>query len=359
MPRFEKLLRDQAFLAIVYMEAWQVSGDALLEDVARATLDAIERDFRNPKTGLFATGYHADSLVPRSGPEHLEGGHYVWTPDELRRLLGAKAGDLIAFHYGVKEEGNVPPELDPRGDFRGKSVLFQAHTASETQARFGLGEDELREALMRARALLLLVRSKRPPPRLDDRVITAYNGLAISALARGANLFGEERWRIAAIRAARALAARKTVIRTNSVPAQPDDYRLLIAALLDAYQVSFDVALLEKAVELQKIDPPPAHVPTSISGLATLPAREAAARFPPSEQIVVAGDPSADDTKALLASIRPRLTPDQMLFLIGSDRTRARLAALLPHLADVVPLEKQAVVAICREQSCGTPTIRP
>lgn len=363
MPRFEKLLRDQAVLAIAYTEAWQRSKDAVVGDVARATLEQIARDFQDRRTARFFTGLHADSLVARKGPETLEGGAYVWQAREISHLLGSRAGDVFALHFGVKSEGNVPAPFDPIGDFAGKNVLYVATTASETRARFGLTETELNTLMAAAKPKLFEVRANRPPPRLDSSVITAYNGLAISALARGGVVFGEKRWIDAAVRAARSFAAAKTIVRTGSIPARAEDFSLLVGGLLDAYEASFDVALLEKAAELQgqqarpvteesvpdavgAFAPPVAGQSESARARATLVARN----------IVIAGEPGADDTNGLIEAARRHVAGNDMIFVITSKSTRKRLARLMPYVTDIVPIEKHAVGTLCERGSCRTAT---
>ena len=169
IPHFEKMLYDQALLADAYLDAFRATGEPRWAEAARGVFDYVARDLTSPE-GAFWSAEDADS-------EGEEGRFYVWTPAELEAALEDGAAKVFAHRYGVTPEGNFE---------HGATVLHEAHTLAETAAAFGLAEAEAAEALSRARATLLAARAKRVRPHLDDKVITAWNGLMIAAFAYGA-----------------------------------------------------------------------------------------------------------------------------------------------------------------------------
>ncbi|MDQ6810263.1 MAG: thioredoxin domain-containing protein, partial [Verrucomicrobiota bacterium] len=182
VPHFEKMLYDQSQLAIAYLEAFQITGDEQFATVVRDTLDYVRRDMTAPGGGFFSAE-DADSEVPGADADHgkkSEGAFYIWTQKEIEAALGADAGSFT-FQYGVLPDGNAPAGADPHGEFTGRNILIVRHTLAETAARFGKSEDAVRASLAESRATLLRLRAGRPRPHLDDKIITAWNGLMISA----------------------------------------------------------------------------------------------------------------------------------------------------------------------------------
>ncbi|HEX8899125.1 MAG TPA: thioredoxin domain-containing protein [Chthoniobacterales bacterium] len=261
VPHFEKMLYDQAQLVVAYLEAFQISRDPLFESVALDTLDYVGRDM-TAKDGGFFSAEDADSVLPDKPTKKAEGAFYVWDKKELDAALGATA-EIFNFHYAVKEEGNVPSGGDPHGEFTGKNILIELGSVAATAKHFGKDEAELRELLASARKTLSAIRAKRPRPHLDDKIITAWNGLMISAFARAAQILNDAGYLDAATRAAKFLRAelydesRKVLFRNyregrSAVEGFADDYAFLIQALLDLYEASFDIAWLRWAIELQE-----------------------------------------------------------------------------------------------------------
>jgi uncharacterized protein YyaL (SSP411 family) len=262
VPHFEKMLYDQAQLAVAYLDAFQITREPLFEQVARDTLDYVRRDM-TAKDGGFFSAEDADSEIPGSA-EHTkrEGAFYVWTRDEVDAALGPSA-EVFNFHYAVKAEGNVPPGGDPHGEFTGKNILIELGSVPATAKHFGKEEAEVRQLLAEARQKLFAVRAKRPRPHLDDKIITAWNGLMISAFARAAQVLNDPDYLEAATRAATFLraelydASRKVLFRNyregrSAVEGFADDYAFLIQGLLDLYEASFDTGWLRFAIEFQE-----------------------------------------------------------------------------------------------------------
>jgi uncharacterized protein YyaL (SSP411 family) len=283
VPHFEKMLYDQAQLAVAYLEAFQITREPLFEEVARDILDYVRRDM-TAKEGGFFSAEDADSVIPvaavhdrrpndpEAGPESPgahraplqknEGAFYVWSKKELDAALGSSAG-IFNYHYGVQPDGNVPPAADPHAEFTGKNILIELQTVAETAKHFKKEEAEVRELLAKSRGALLALRAKRPRPHLDDKIITAWNGLMISAYARGAQVLDDPGYLEAATRAATFArtqlydASRQVLVRNyregrSEVEGFADDYAFVIQGLLDLYEASFDVSWLQFAIALQE-----------------------------------------------------------------------------------------------------------
>src|SRR2546430_208456 len=160
VPHFEKMLYDQAQLAVAYLDAFQITREPLFEEVARDILDYVRHDM-TAKAGGFFSAEDADSEIPGSA-EHKkkEGAFYVWDKNEVDPLLGASA-EVFNFHYAVKAEGNVPSGGDPHGEFTGKNILIELGGVAATAQHFGKDETEVRQLLAEARKTLFAVRAKR------------------------------------------------------------------------------------------------------------------------------------------------------------------------------------------------------
>jgi len=265
VPHFEKMLYDQAQIATVALGAWQATGDERHAWLARDVLDYALRDLVSPEGGFYAAE-DADSDDASGG--HAEGAFYVWTLSEIEGLLGTEAA-FFAAHFGVAAGGNVPPERDPHGEFSGRNILAQTRPLAETAGRFGLEPEEASDRLVACLERLRTERTRRPPPHRDDKVITAWNGLMISALARASVLPAEslaERraaYREAAVRAAAMLESRFFDRSDGSLQRSAcggafsgagfaEDYAFLIGGLLDLYEATFEIRWLAWAEELQK-----------------------------------------------------------------------------------------------------------
>jgi hypothetical protein len=244
LPHFEKMLYDQAQLAISYLEAHQITHDPFYATVARATLDYVLRDMTDAEGGFYSAE-DADSVVDPAHPhEKGEGAFYVWTRQELDAVLGHPDASLFSDRYGVETDGNV--HNDPHGEFPGKNILYVKRSGPDDGP---------------SRAKLLAARAKRVRPHLDDKVLTAWNGLMISAFAKAAQVLDEPRYRQAARRAAEFIVSRmyqaetRTLLRRfrggeAAIPGFLDDYALFAQALLDLYETDFEARDLELAIEL-------------------------------------------------------------------------------------------------------------
>jgi uncharacterized protein YyaL (SSP411 family) len=260
VPHFEKMLYDQAQLTFAYLDAFQITQDRQYESVARDILDYVGRDMIS-KDGGFFSAEDADSLFEHGKPAHGEGAFYIWTKKEIDAALGA-AAEIFDFHYGVQPHGNAPEGSDPQDEFRERNILIERHQIAETAKHFKKSEDEVRQSLARSREKLLSIRAKRPRPHLDDKIISAWNGLMISAFARAAQVLDESRYLALASDAAKFIRehlydkSRKVLYRNyregrSEIQGFADDYAFVIQGLVDLYEASFDVEWLKFAVELQ------------------------------------------------------------------------------------------------------------
>jgi hypothetical protein len=269
VPHFEKMLYDQAQLAVAYLDAFQITGDRQFESVARDILDYVARDITAKQGGFFSAEDADSPIVARTGdPGHgktAEGAFYVWTQKEIDDALG-DAAEIFDFHYGVQAHGNAPEGSDPHDEFRGQNILIQRHTSADTAARFNKSEEEIGKSLAQSRQKLFAIRAKRPRPHLDDKIIAAWNGLMISAYARAAQVLDPAtagRYLEIAVRAAKFLQSNlydpshKILYRNyrqgrSDIEGFADDYAFVVQALLDLYEASFDVEWLKLAGDLQE-----------------------------------------------------------------------------------------------------------
>lgn len=263
VPHFEKMLYDQAQLACSYLEAWQITGDGFFAGVVRDVLQYVLQELTGEQ-GQFFSAEDADS-------EGEEGKFYLWEEREIIAALGIKTAQVFNYHYGVKPLGNAPS--DPHGMFRHQNILILRHSLQETAEKFGATVSEIRSLLDDARNRLLPIRSQRPRPHRDDKTLTAWNGLMISAFARAAQaLVAEEKtapaptafsYLAAAEAAARFIETKLYDQRSGrlwrryregeaAIDGFADDYAFLIQGLLDLYEASFNVKWLTWAMALQQ-----------------------------------------------------------------------------------------------------------
>jgi uncharacterized protein len=262
VPHFEKMLYDQAQIALNCLEARQATGDERFSWLARDIFQYVARELTSPEGGFY-TAEDADSLLSADQPEHAEGAYYVWSADELRTVLGADFG-FVAEMFGVEEHGNVPEMLDPQEEFKGRNVLAQRLALQDVAKKRSMALEEANARLLAALTRLREHRGGRPRPHLDDKVLTANNGLMISALARAHQVLGpgEGDYLATATRAAEFLQRelfedeRGVLFRSwrqgrGRTEAFAEDYAFLIQGLLDLYEAGFEVRWLQWAERLQ------------------------------------------------------------------------------------------------------------
>jgi len=231
VPHFEKMLYDNALLARLYTHAALASGASWCREVAEDTLTYLLREMRGSH-GAFFSAQDADS-------EGGEGAYYVWTPEEIEAVLGPDEARLVCRFFGVTSRGN----------FEGKSILHIPEDPATVAAEFGLSLDELHERIRAARAKLYAARSQRPAPARDEKVIVAWNGLAIRAFAEAATAFDRPDYATVAAEAAEFIRTHLwdgTTLRhvwedgEARFPGFLDDYADLMNGLLSLYEATFD-----------------------------------------------------------------------------------------------------------------------
>lgn len=248
VPHFEKMLYDQAQLAISYLEAYQVTSDHDLADTARDIFRYVASDLSDPEGGFYSAE-DADSPDPDNPSHSGEGAFYIWKKSEIESILEPETAKEFCRRYGVEPQGNV--DNDPQGEFVGRNILYDAASAGTESAA----------ELQAARQKLFAARSKRPRPHLDNKVLTAWNGLMISALAKGFTILEDRHYLDVAERAASFLLTRMydpasgQLLRRYSggeaaIPAFLDDYGFVAQALLDLFEAAPNARYLETAVDL-------------------------------------------------------------------------------------------------------------
>jgi uncharacterized protein len=419
VPHFEKMLYDQAQLAVSYLEAFQITHDKFYADIARSTLDYVLRDMTHPEGGFYSAE-DADSVIDPAHPkEKGEGAFYIWTTAELQAVIGPVLYGPFAKYYGVEDDGNV--HNDPHGEFTGKNILYLREQPDPYQAA----------QLLEAKAPLLEARSRRVRPHLDDKILTAWNALMISAFAKAAQILEEPRYLSAARRATKFILSQMYDSGADSllrryregdaaIPGFLDDYAFFIAALLDLYEADFDPAHIEQALALTSKmrqlfeDSTNGGFFSTASGDATLvlrmkdeydgaepsgnavalldllrlahftnraELREAAERtlaalgpkisaqpvaspqilvaldyfLSPKREIVIAGSRDGDPTRAFLRAARNRFQPHAVTLLIDSKETRDHLTKIFPSAGSMREIGAQTTGYVCENYACRLP----
>jgi len=409
----EKMLYDQAMLAMAYIEAYQVTGKAKFGHVAREIFTYVLRDMTDPEGGFYCAE-DADS-------EGKEGLFYVWTPAEVKKHLGDKLGGLFCRFYEINDAGNFED---------GHSIPHIAVDAEIFANEEGMGLKKFETLLEDARVQLFMARKKRVHPLKDDKILTSWNGLMIVAFAKGYQVFGDQAY---------ADAARKSVdfimknLRTTdgrllrryrqgeaAYPGYLDDYAFLVWGLIELYEATFEVSCLEEAIALNqamldifwdkqggglyftgKGNEPliirskeiyDGALPSgnSVAALNFLRlgrmtgslnlekrAEQLTAIFSrevtlhpmgytqlllalefmvgPTQEIVIAGDPALDSTLAMVSAIRSKFLPNKVVLLHQNGPDGKRLEALSPFVEGMGPIKRKATAYVCEQYACKVP----
>ena len=250
VPHFEKMLYDQAMLAMAYTEAYQATGKEDYGRTAREIFTYVLRDMTAPEGG-FCSAEDADS-------EGEEGKFYLWTQEEVRQALGNEEADFVARVFNIEKDGNFAEQATRRRS--GVNILHLRKTLGELASDLNLSQQDLQAHLEVIRQKLFAYREKRVHPMKDDKILTDWNGLMIAALAKGAQAFDEPEYAEAACHAADFILGnmRKPDGRLlhryrdgqAGVEANLDDYAFLVWGLIELYEAIFDVRHLEVALEL-------------------------------------------------------------------------------------------------------------
>jgi uncharacterized protein YyaL (SSP411 family) len=273
LPHFEKMLHDQAQLLDVYVDAFRLTHDPELLGAVYDLAAYLTTEPLQSPTGGFFSSEDADSFPSPNDTEKREGAFYVWSMKELTQVLGPRNAPVCARHWGVLPDGNVAAEYDPHDEFMNQNVLSIRATPSQLAKEFGLSEEEVVKIIKGGKQKLHDHREKtRCRPDLDDKIIVAWNGLAIGALAKCSVLF-EEIESSKAVQCREAAARAISFIKENlfekttgklwriwrdgsrgDTPGFADDYAYLIGGLVDMYEATFDDSYLQFAERLQSKD---------------------------------------------------------------------------------------------------------
>ena len=420
VPHFEKMLYDQAQLAISYIEAYQITHDAFYAGVARDTLGYVLRDMTSPEGGFYSAE-DADSVIDPGHPKVKgEGAFYLWSAQELEQILGEPLAKMFASRYGVEAAGNV--HHDPHGEFTGKNILY-VHRDVEGEQVYQLAQ---------AANQLLKVRSQRIRPHLDDKILTSWNALMISAFAKAAQVLEDPDYLDAAENAVDFIFSRMFDASTgqlqrryrdgeSAIAGFLDDYAFLIGALLDLYEADFNperidlaMQLANKMIELFE-DPVEGAFFTTAAGDPSLVMRmkddydgaepsgnsmalldlerlahltdraeyrQAAERTRKAlgprmsgqpvavpqmlvafdystavrREVVIVGDRGHVSTRAFLGELRRRFLPYTVVLLVDSDATRRKLEPIFPAVAEMREMDGKPTAYVCQGYVCRLPT---
>ncbi len=414
VPHFEKMLYDNALLARLYLHAYQALNQPIYRRIAEETLDYVRREMMD-EAGGFYSAQDADS-------EGEEGKFFVWTPAEIREVLGDSDAEIILEFYGVTDQGN----------FEGKNILHRPRDADVVAYRHRISEDELAEIVARSRQKLFEARSQRVPPATDTKVLTSWSGLMITAFAEAGRVLGRDDYRQVAVGAAdfllSALWQDGRLLHTYRAgqarqPGFLEDYAFLIDALLALYETTFEPRWLQTAVRLadqmidlfwddenggffttgsdqEKLVARPkdliesaipsgnavaAHALQRLAILTAQPdyqrravdilrlVRDVVEQYPSAmghmlialdfylsrpPEIAIVGEAGAADTRALLETVNGRYLPNKVVALRTPD-AGDEIEMLIPLLEGKTMLGGQATAYVCQNYACRQPVTTP
>ncbi|MCH7803163.1 MAG: thioredoxin domain-containing protein [Acidobacteria bacterium] len=243
VPHFEKMLYDNALLSRLYLEAYQVTGDSYYREIVEETLEYVQREMMDPSGGFYSS-QDADS-------EGEEGKFYVWTPAQVEAVLGREDASIFNPYFDVTDSGN----------FEGKSILHHRMTLGELSQSRGKSGEELKGFLDQARRKLLEARQERVKPSLDDKVLTAWNGMMLTSFAEAAFVLNDSKFLEIAVKNAEFLASAVMVegrlLRSwrqgrAHLNGYLEDYALVIEGWLTTYQATGDMRWLDHACRLME-----------------------------------------------------------------------------------------------------------
>lgn len=413
VPHFEKMLYDQALLAMAYTEAYQANKKPFYAQVTREIFTYVLRDLASSEGGFYSAE-DADS-------EGQEGLFYLWTWQEVHQVLGQKTGDLFSRFYN----------LTPKGNFEaGRNIPTISIPLEEFALLEKMEHRELETLLEEARERLFQIRKKRIHPLKDDKILTSWNGLMIAALAKGSQALGDSAYARAAKKATDFILEtmptptgglyRRYRDGHLAYPGYLDDYAFFIWGLIELYETTFEIRYLEEAIRLnQRLidlfwDPeqggcyftprdgealiarekdlydgaiPSGNSVTALNclRLGRLTGNTAweekadrlfqnfsatVAGYPlaytqflnaldfmlgPSQEIVVAGDPEQKRTQEMITVIHRAFLPNKALLLRPQDDADRGIITLSPFVKDMISVNRQPTVYLCEHFACRTP----
>ena len=421
VPHFEKMLYDQAGLARVYLEAFQLTGKTEYRTTAEEIFNYVLRRLRDPKGGFY-TAEDADS-------NGVEGEFYVWQTQEITALLGEERGKRFAQIFNALPTGNFSAYIP--GEPAGTNILHREKSLSDWAEIFNLPVTELQQQLEEDRQKLFAAREQRIHPFLDDKVITAWNGQMISALALGSRVLHDPQLLKAAEASSRFIFSemqtktgqllRRWRHGKAAINAFASDYAFLARGMLDLYQSNLDPDALKKALHLaeqlathftdqhgqlfetsttselplrtnelydgalpssgsvtieiyarlylltgDKIWNQRAEALVQASAAQVLRSPAGYTQFllgtslllEPTRELVIVGNKNSPDTAALLAEVQPQYMPDLTLILRPIDHPEL-IDKLIPFIDGMGSINHQATAYLCQNFACQRPQTKP
>jgi uncharacterized protein len=416
-PHFEKMLYDQALLAMAYTETYQVTNNPFYAQVAHEIFTYVLRDMTDPEGGFYSAE-DADS-------DGREGLFYLWTPQEIREVADADAAELFCRFYDIQDKGNFE---------KGLNILHVQEPLPVLAERAGMEKETLQSLLHETGKKLFAHRKNRIHPLKDDKILTAWNGLMTAAFIKGYQVFGEKTY-LETAQAALAFILNSLRLSDGSLlrryregeaahPGCLDDYAFLTWALIEIYETTFDPAYLEEALALARLtldlfwDPvnggcaytgekneflitrtreaqdgaiPSGNSVTALNllrlgrltGDSGMEERADAlirsfsgqvAEYPtafahflhavdfmigPTQEVVIAGAPEQQETRTMIQFLHRSFLPRKVLHLVSGADQRARLSAIAPFVENMTSSDGKATAYVCRRYACQAPITDP
>ncbi len=426
VPHFEKMLYDQAQLITSYLDLFLITGNQEHADTADETIQYVLNDLGN-KDGGFYSAEDADSENPYRDGEKTEGAFYLWELDEVEKILGVEHSEIFGYIYGLESKGNTLD--DPQNEFGTTNVLYLAKSIEEAARKFAVEKEQVEKIVSESKQALLGVRQQRSRPHLDDKILTGWNGLMISALAKGAVVLDKPEYLRQAEKASDFIlenlvvdSSLKRRFREGDVrfSGTLEDYTFLVQGLLDLYEANHNPELLRQAIDLTKdqielfgdnegggfydalqsddlmvrlkgdydgAEPAGNSVAAhnllrlaritgkdkwldlarlTIQSFGSLLQKHPSAMvlmlsalefyLDKPRQVVIAGNPASEDTRAMLKTIYANYLPNTIVLLADGGENQALLASYSPFMEGVERVGSKATAYMCEDFVCQLPT---
>jgi len=420
VPHFEKMLYDQALLAMAYTEAFQLTKKSEFKQTVEEILTYVLREMVSSE-GAFYSAEDAES-------EGEEGLYYLWKKEDINKILGEDA-DFASNIFNISADGNFIDESS--GQRSGVNILYLRKSISELVSDLGLSENEIKKKMRNIQQKLLDERKKRQSPNKDDKILTDWNGLMIAALSKSTQILDESKYLEAAKKVADFLISKirfsngrlSHFYKDNeqSICAYLDDYAFLIWGLIELYETTFNVDYLKSALELndyllkhfwdnerggfyfssddsetilvRKKEIYDGAIPSgnSVQMLNLLRLSRITANIEFEEkaiqicktfsnivkkspssftqlmvaldfllgqsyEVVIAGNSNADDTKKMLKILKANFLPNKVLLLNPTEQESPKIHEIVHHIMKKPSINGQATSYICINYSCKEPT---
>jgi uncharacterized protein YyaL (SSP411 family) len=406
VPHFEKMLYDQALLAMAYTEAFQATAKKFYARTVREILTYISRDMTS-REGGFYSAEDADS-------EGVEGKFYLWTLPQIQLIIGLKETETFKKIYNLENDGNFKSQEAEQP--AGSNILHLKKTLPELAVELGVSEKQLGRRLEKKREQLFKIRKQRIHPFKDDKILTDWNGLMIAALAKAADFIMRR------LRDKNGRLMKRYRNGNAGLPAHLDDYAFVVWGFLELYQTNFKTIYLQEAIRLNDLmikhfwdsqngglfmtaddgekllirnkEIYDGAIPSGNSVAALNLLRlghmtgrqdylqkaeniskafsDAVNRYPPGHahlmvaleyalhpnyEVVIAGKPRAKDTRAMLTALRKPFLPGKVVVVRPADKKEAAvIIRLAPYTKSMVPKDGKATAYVCSNFVCKLPT---